>query len=318
MCGRKDQDAQRKQKIEQLLEDRPEVLNEYIISMRDTLPATKLTYLTHVLEFIDFLKENGKDEINFKSIDIDKFIEHLQDKNKVASINLKLSAIKSYCGFLADNEYIEKNPAAHQKKVKERRGEDDYDEHSIVVLAEDEVNQVKENIKNRRCTAHITRDLAIFQIGISMGLRVSEIRNIDVEDIDLENQLIHNIIQKGGKRRAALPFGDNTKKALEDWLKDRKIQVTNPNEHALFVSQTGQRISVRAIETMITNEGNKIGRRISPHKMRSTCGTLILNKTEGNMELAAAVLGHSNSAITRKYYATWNLDTLRSVASLAD
>ena len=152
------------------------------------------------------------------------------------------------------------------------------------------------------------RDKALLYLLTGTGIRVSECQGLDIDNLDMELKTI-TIKRKGGFY-SKVWFNDTVKGQLEDYLGEREeflkkhINISDVDKKALFLSSKGKRLSVDAIEDIVAKYTKIIfaGRTLSPHKLRSTYGSLLYQKT-GDIRLTADVLDHSNINITAKYYA---------------
>jgi site-specific recombinase XerD len=164
--------------------------------------------------------------------------------------------------------------------------------------------------KNKR------RNIAIFTLFLGTGIRVSECVGLDVEDVDFKNRRIR-IIRKGGKEEY-IYFGDEVAAALANYIQHDRSQITakEGHEHALFYSIQKRRISVQAVENLVSDFTSQITtfKHITPHKLRSTYGTSLYRET-GDIYLVAEVLGHNDVNTTRKHYAAMEDDKKRSAAN---
>lgn len=307
MKGRQENEKKMEKRIEQLLKSSPRYLKGYYYSLNNKSYTTKYTYIQYVLKFIDFAENelgiNIHDARCFKKVktsNINFYISQLNGGNSIKASNLY--GIKNFFDYLIDDEYIENNPCNRSVAPK------DNEEHKIVSLNKDEINIIKNNIltncNNSKNTKEfhkwMKRDYAIIMLGLSLGLRVTSLSEIDIDDINFDNQEI-KIVEKGNKIRT-LKFSDNIAIILHDWIdtRERIVKKSCKSCNALFISNQIQRISVRSIARMIDKYTYNIDKHITPHKLRSTCATNIYNAT-GDIYLTANVLGHSNIANTRRY-----------------
>ena len=150
-------------------------------------------------------------------------------------------------------------------------------------------------------------------MGISTGLRVSAITQINLEDIDFQNNII-NVIEKGNKYRT-IYFGDNLKTKLSLWMNDREKYYSDVDTNALFISRKKNRISVSAVEDLLQKYTHNINKKITPHKLRATCATNLYKKTR-DIYLVANQLGHANIATTKIYTDIDNESKLKAVEIL--
>ena len=131
------------------------------------------------------------------------------------------------------------------------------------------------------------------------GLRLSELVNIDIADIDIADASI-TVTGKGQKVRQ-LPIGSFALKALEHWLDSRD---NNRNVHgpAVFVSQRGKRISARNVQQRLKQHGIKQGmaQHVHPHMLRHSFASHLL-ESSGELRAVQELLGHSNISTTQIY-----------------
>ena len=95
-------------------------------------------------------------------------------------------------------------------------------------------------------------------------------------------------------------FGDNLKQKMLAWIEDRDRYFGDVDTNALFISRKKNRISVSAVEDMITKYTKNIDKHITPHKLRATCATNLYKKT-GDIYIVAEQLGHANIATSKIY-----------------
>ena len=308
MKGRKENEEKKLKNIEKIIQDQPSYIKKYYYTLKDKSYTTQDAYIRYVIYFIDFIKKelnlNISDPSCFNKIrksDIDLYLSNLNDKG--ASIKrCRLYGIKDFFKFLIDDEYIKSNPCERVSAPK------DNVEHKITSLTKDEIEIVKQNIFNGCGTKRAKniqkkwrkRDYAIVMLGLSLGLRVTSLTEINVEDINFETKEL-KIVEKGNKTRIVM-FSNKIEEILLDWIYDRNniLEEKNCSCDALFISNKMTRITSRGIELLIKKYTENIDKHITPHKLRSTCATNVYNKT-GDIYLTADVLGHSNISNTRRY-----------------
>ncbi|MEX2439670.1 MAG: tyrosine-type recombinase/integrase [Actinomycetota bacterium] len=140
------------------------------------------------------------------------------------------------------------------------------------------------------------RDAAIIGIGVYAGLRVSEIQHLDLDDVDLESLTLLVREGKGGKDRE-LPIHPELGALIAGYLSTRVD--TDP---ALLLSRLGKRISIRALRNVVYRVARQAGvaKRISPHKLRHTFATLLLDK-DVDIRTVQELLGHASIGTTQIY-----------------
>ena len=179
-------------------------------------------------------------------------------------------------------------------------------EHQIVSMNTDEIDIMKQNILNNVCDYSTqknrskwnNRDMCLISLGISTGMRVSAIANIDVSDIDFENHTIRTI--EKGEIEKDIYISDKLIDLINIWMIDRSKILGDVECDALFISNHKSRIGVTTIREMISKYSKNIDKHITPHKLRSTCATNLYEQT-GDIYLVADVLGHHNIQNTKRY-----------------
>ena len=236
-----------------------------------------------------------------KAKDINKFMSSIRMKNingemiRCSDITCatKWSALKTFFDFLKEQDYIGNNPVAATKRPTVQKKD------NVVYMDKLEIDKVLDNIKDKSTTEMINRNVAIFSLGVSTGLRVSAITQINIEDVNFINNTI-SVIEKRNKYRV-IQFGDNLKCALQNWLGDREKYFNGVNTDAFFVGRSGERISTDAVRILLKTYADGIdGKHITPHKMRASTATNLYEKT-GDIFLVADQLGHANISTTKKY-----------------
>src|SRR5699024_2223441 len=134
---------------------------------------------------------------------------------------------------------------------------------------------------------------AIFSILVNCGLRVSELCDIKMDDIDWDGEFFH-IVGKGDKYRK-VPFNVATKRAMMKWVKYR-----NMNGDYLFHTERSDRMTPRAVQHMTKRIGEQLDFAFTPHELRHTALKRIADTT-GKIEIVATVAGHENVNTSKRY-----------------
>ena len=146
------------------------------------------------------------------------------------------------------------------------------------------------------------RDKAMLELMYGSGLRVSELVNLTVYNIDLENDLI--LIEGKGHKERMVPMSKYSKLALNDYLKERSklLKKGNLDEEKLFLNNHGKGISRHGFNYILQNilEQNNITGNITPHSLRHTFATDLLNNG-ADLRSIQELLGHSDITTTRIY-----------------
>lgn len=308
MEGRKENELKKEKRIMEIIEQYPRYIKNYYDTMYDKSYTTRYTYVRYVISFIEFLKDELRIDISnincfryVKASTINSYIMTMKDQGNSIKAS-KLYGLKSFFNYLVNDDYISTNPCDKVAIPKDNK------EHTIVSLTKKEINVIKNNIKTgcgndlakKRQRKWVNRDYAIVMVGLSLGLRVTSLTEINLSDIDFETMELR-IVEKGNKTRTVM-FSDNLKVIIEKWMCDREIMLKEKGieTDALFISTRMKRITSDAIADLIKKYTYNIDKHITPHKLRSTCATNVYNNT-GDIYLTADILGHSNIANTRRY-----------------
>ena len=206
------------------------------------------------------------------------------------SLQRELSAIRSFYNFLLKKRLADSNPAQHIKAPKQAR-------KLPKTLDVDQINGLLEAGTN---SALEIRDLAMFELFYSSGLRLSELAALNLTDVDLPDNSLIVRTGKGGKSRI-LPIGSKAVTAINNWLQQRLKNVA-VSESALFVSTRGTRLGQRSIELRLEQWCKKkgIAEHIHPHMLRHSFASHLLESSQ-DLRAVQELLGHSNISTTQIY-----------------
>ena len=295
-------------KMENKLKVHPPILKEFYYDMKDEDKSytTINNYIDHVIHFMRFVTNDRYRRDFYRNItaqDVKKYMNSIKRKEingEVIEVGDEIraarwSSLNTFFTFLKNNDYIEENPVEKTKRPRAKV------EHTVTYLNEEEIGILLNNIKEIAAPMFANRDLCIVSIGLTTGLRVSAICNININDIDFNENRI-KVIEKGNKTRY-IRFGENTKTLINSCIVDRNKYFSNADTDALFVSRNGNRISTSMVGVLIEKYTNGItSKHITPHKLRASCATNLYQKT-GDLLLTSKILGHENIQTTRRYAA---------------
>ena len=142
------------------------------------------------------------------------------------------------------------------------------------------------------------RDKAIAELLYSSGLRLSELCQLDMADISLENRICR-VLGKGQKERE-VPVGSLAINALKDWYTQR-LEKLKTSEQAVFINKSGSRISARSVQNILKKMSEKMGvPYVNPHMLRHSFASHIL-ESSGDLRAVQELLGHENLSTTQIY-----------------
>ncbi len=249
---------------------------------------TIISYQNDLKKVCVFFK---KDFTNLTKKNIQNYIQSLSKKESTSSVSRTISTLKSFYKFLEINKYTKNNPLgtiSNPKNIKKLPK----------VLSEEEVDKLLDiNLK----TSFDYRNKAMLELMYSSGLRVSELINLKVNDIDLNNASVR-IFGKGSKERI-VPLDDYAIEALDNYIKHhRKSLFKHGENNYLFLNNHGNKMTRQGffkILQKIVKEKN-IKSEISPHTLRHSFATHLL-KHGADLRSIQELLGHSDISTTQIY-----------------
>ncbi|HIG07773.1 MAG: tyrosine recombinase XerC [Methylococcales bacterium] len=206
------------------------------------------------------------------------------------SLQRELSAIRSFFNYLIKNDHLQDNPARYLRAPKTNNS-------LPKTLDVDQIHGLLETQPQSRLE---TRDLAIFEVFYSCGLRLSELTELNLVDIDFSEQMV--TIQQGkGHKSRLVPIGGKALSALEKWRPIR-LTLNNDNNPALFLSQHGKRLSNRSVQSRLSQWCKKSNSpvHIHPHMLRHSFASHFLESSQ-NLRAVQELLGHSKISTTQIY-----------------
>lgn len=210
---------------------------------------------------------------------------------KSRSIQRELSSIRGFYHYLVRRGVMKSNPAMEVSAPKSEQ----------LLPKTCDAEQIGRMLDQRADDNDISiRDLAMFELIYSSGLRLAELVSIDLNDIDLgQQQLI--VTGKGNKTRY-LPIGSKAVKAVRRWLKVRPDFCRDDSEQALFVSKQAKRISHRNVQSRLKQlvKTRSIDQQLSPHALRHSFATHML-ESSGDLRAVQELLGHADIKTTQIY-----------------
>ena len=218
---------------------------------------------------------------------INMFIRKLRE-NKLApsSIIRKMASLRGFFKWASSAGIIDKNPAStlEQPKVPQRLPK---------VVSIKEIEEMLHN--NLTPLEHV-----IMELLYSCGLRVSELVNLKTSDIDLSSKYVR-CFGKGSKERI-IPIGEIAKKAVTEYMTERDFLVKkyNLNTKLLLIQKSGRLITRQDVYTFIHAQGKLIHKNISPHTLRHSFATHLL-ENGADLRVVQELLGHSDVSTTQLY-----------------
>ena len=261
---------------------------EYLKVIKKHSDNTIKSYHEDILEFYNF--NNKKLNIN-KEIVTNYLTKLYEEKKAKTSIGRKLSSLRTFYKYLYNKNIIDVNYFESIKNPKKDKSLPKY-------VKEIDIEKMFEVPDTRN--KYGQRNLLIIRLLYSTGIRVSELVNIKLKDINKSDRTIR-ILGKGNKERIVV-FGNNTKLCLDDYLKKGYNELNIKNSEYLLLNKDGNKLSDRYVRVIIDDIIFKasIKMHVSPHMLRHTFATTLLNNG-ADLVNVKDLLGHSSLNTTSIY-----------------
>ncbi|MEI8033315.1 MAG: site-specific tyrosine recombinase XerD [Chlorobiaceae bacterium] len=282
--------------LESQYRDSLESFLNYMFIQRNYSENTRDSYRNDLERYLFFMQERGKAMKAITPADLREFITELHRTGlEASSMSRNISAIRSLHRFLVSERILESNPAENISQPKQPR-------YLPTVLTVEEIMRLLEAplCGNPRGN-YFQRDKAIVELLYATGVRVSELVNIQQQNLYLDAGFVR-IFGKGSKERL-VPVGSSAIEWIGRYQSELRInQVRRNSEDYLFLNARGTKLSRMAIFTLVRNYARQAGieKQISPHTFRHSFATHLL---EGGADLRAVqeMLGHSSITTTQIY-----------------
>jgi integrase/recombinase XerC len=250
---------------------------------------TKRAYRGDIEDFIKFIESAPLETIDHNTIRA--YIVNIYKDLKKSSLSRKVSAIKVFFKFMKKKGYIDENTALVIKNPK-------IEKHLPKFYTIDEMFHFLDFLPKEGWLN--IRNLAIFELMYSTGMRASEVLAVDVEDLHMDGMWV-KVKGKGGKERI-LPFGDKAKEAIEAYLEALKKVGKYDQKSAIFISFRGERLTYRGLLTIMKKHQIKaqLFKNLSLHGVRHSFATHMLD-SGADLRSIQELLGHAKLSTTQRY-----------------
>lgn len=251
------------------------------------------SYKRDVTQYISYLDGTGVTDISSTTkTTVLSYLLYLQKEGRASStVSRTLASLRSYYLFMMQNGVVKSNPTSNleaphvEKKIPK-------------ILSGEEVELLLEQPKD--CDNKGIRDKAMLELLYATGIRVSELINLDVSDVNVPMSFVRC---KGGKKERIIPMGHQAKDALENYINNvRKYMVKDENETALFVNCSGARLSRQGFWKLIKYYQHIAGIEtdITPHTLRHSFAAHLL-ENGADLHSIQEMMGHADISSTQVY-----------------
>ena len=264
---------------------------DYIKNKKKLSENTVSSYFMDIKRYRDYMVRNNIEINDVVENDIISFLIQLEKENiSVATIARMISSIKSFHEYLFFNRICNDNPAQNMKKPKVKKD-------SVEILTEDEIVSLLNFPKLD--TPKLIRDKAIFELLYGTGMRVSELVDMNLSDVDFD---LDYIDCKECKNKRVIPLFDTTKHYLQLYITESRSKLAYETEDALFVSSLGHRFTRQGLWKIIKKYSKlaNIDKNINPTMLRHSFAIHLLNKG-AKIGVVSKILGNSNLSSIQVY-----------------
>lgn len=265
----------------------------FMTDIRHKSLNTVESYKRDVTQYISYLDGTGVTDISSTTkTTVLSYLLYLQKEGRASStVSRTLASLRSYYLFMMQNGVVKSNPTSNleaphvEKKIPK-------------ILSGEEVELLLEQPKN--CDNKGIRDKAMLELLYATGIRVSELVNLDVSDVNVPMSFVRC---KGGKKERIIPMGHQAKDALENYINNvRKYMVKDENETALFVNCSGARLSRQGFWKLIKYYQHIAGIEtdITPHTLRHSFAAHLL-ENGADLHSIQEMMGHADISSTQVY-----------------
>ncbi len=238
-------------------------------------------------DLYDFAGNIDSELNNIDRLDINSYIRILKEKNYApSSVIRKIASLRGFFKWIYSMGIIQKNPAStiEQPKVPQRLPK-------VITLKEIE-EMLHSNLS--------PLESVIMELLYSCGLRVSELVNLKINDVDIKSKYVR-CFGKGSKERI-IPIGNKAVQRIEAYkpIRENILKKFNLDTKRLFVSDTGRLINRQDVYNFIHKKGKDIHKNISPHTLRHSFATHLL-ENGADLRVVQELLGHSDVSTTQLY-----------------
>lgn len=265
-----------------------QILAEYLdfLEIEKGLSENTLeAYRRDLSNFFDFCNDTDINEI--QRTQINSYVRNLHEKKySSTSIMRKIASLRGFFKWACANEKTKSNPTLtlEQPKIPQKLPK---------VMTAEEINSI------------LNQDLSklhrvIVELLYGCGLRVSELVNLKINDYDLNGKYLE-CTGKGSKDRI-VPLGKKAICAIKDYLPEREynLQKYNLQSKQLLINEKGKQVTRQEVYTFIHEQGKKLHKAISPHTLRHTFATHLL-ENGADLRVVQELLGHSDVSTTQLY-----------------
>lgn len=265
---------------------------EFLQNDKKLSDNTLQSYRRDINQFEEYLEGNDLNYLKINEEDINDYLNELKKMGKKTStVSRNLATIRSFYQYLIRVKKVKNNPTTNIQAPKiEKRVPN--------VLSSEEVELLLEQPKDIDLKG--TRDKAMLEFAYATGMKVTEIIDLNIDDINFEESTVKC---STGKKERTIPLGTLAEKALKEYVEDaRPILIKDESNRSLFVNMNGSRLTRQGFWKIVKyyKEKAHIEKEITPHVLRHSFATHLL-QNGADLKSIQAMLGHSDISSTQIY-----------------
>ena len=266
----------------------------YLTKVKQSSANTVFSYLRDIRQFSGWLQEEeGREVVDADNVHITRYLSHLEEEGRsVATVSRCLASLKNFYTYVVSSGFLETSPVSAEIKI--QRGEKKLPQ----ILTGDEV----ELLLNQPGSTDLKglRDKAMLEVMYATGVRVSELLELNADDVNLEGSYIRCAT---AKKTRHVPLYPAALKALTIYMHEvRDAMLADPEEKALFVNVGGSRMSRQGFWKILKHYQStaKIDKEITPHTLRHSFAVHLLERG-ADLGSLQELMGHSDISSTQVY-----------------
>ncbi len=265
---------------------------EFLQNDKKLSDNTLQSYRRDILQFERYIEKNNINYLKATEKDIEDYIEELKKEGKKTSTaSRSLATIRSFYQFLLRTKKVKEDPTIGLQSPK-------IEKRIPSVLSSEEIELLLDQPKDVDLKG--TRDKAMLEFAYATGMKVTEIIDLNVNDVDFEE---NTVVCSNGKKSRTIPLGTLAEKALKEYVDQaRPIMIKDEKNKALFVNVNGSRLTRQGFWKIVKyyKDQAHIEKDITPHVLRHSFATHLL-QNGADLKSIQAMLGHSDISSTQVY-----------------
>jgi len=265
----------------------------YLTKVKQASANTIASYLRDIRQFADWLRDTCElDVVDATQLNISGYLDHLKQEGRSgATVSRNLASLKNFYAYAVSTGFVEQTPVT---EIRVDRGEKKMPQ----ILTGREIELLLSQPAS--VDAKGIRDKAMLEVMYATGIRVTELIELDVDDVNLE---LGTVRCSGSKKSRSIPLYPAALKALVLYINEiRKTMIADTNEKALFVNVSGVRMSRQGFWKILKHyqATAHIDKEITPHTLRHSFAVHLL---ENGADLGSLqeLMGHSDISSTQMY-----------------